>query len=261
MAARWSDEEILLLKEKYGKSTCKELKRLFGRSPIGIHIKARKLGLSSNLNKRGQFQQKYVHNEHFFKIPNILNSYWAGFIAADGCLNDSGGASSLQISLNKKDAIHLEQFRCDINSTGLVKITEYKWKVAKLRIGCASQLFLDLGQNFNITPRKTHTLLPPSLVDFNHKLAYIIGYIDGDGSIMKTKCGRNYDWISIVGTRNLLLWISSVFNELEPSKSGKTNVYKGKSMWMYSLQGPRATKILDRLRQIPTPKLERKWKR
>lgn len=30
--------------------------------------------------------KKYSYNDNYFRTPNLENSYWAGFIAADGCV-------------------------------------------------------------------------------------------------------------------------------------------------------------------------------
>ena len=34
----------------------------------------------------------YATNKEYFNIPTIENSYWAGFLAADGCLWKRGDA-------------------------------------------------------------------------------------------------------------------------------------------------------------------------
>ena len=48
----------------------------------------------------------YNKNHDFFTVPNKLNSYWAGFIAADGCVT---GKHILAIKLSEKDKEHLQK--------------------------------------------------------------------------------------------------------------------------------------------------------
>lgn len=50
---------------------------------------------------------RYQKNHNFFKNKNPLNSYWAGFIAADGSISSKG--NELKIALSAKDAGHLEK--------------------------------------------------------------------------------------------------------------------------------------------------------
>lgn len=59
-------------------------------------------------------KRKYNVNDDFFESPSLLNSYWAGFIAADG--NLSGNYRKLNIGLAKKDKCILEQFLKDIGA-------------------------------------------------------------------------------------------------------------------------------------------------
>lgn len=53
---------------------------------------------------------KIKHNTEFFKEPNTLNSYWAGFIAADGCIQQykDNRQPTLAINLKSSDINHLE---------------------------------------------------------------------------------------------------------------------------------------------------------
>src|SRR4051812_24393698 len=46
----WSDAQLTLLREQAGKTPLEELASKLGRSPMGTHLKARSLGLSTAMN-------------------------------------------------------------------------------------------------------------------------------------------------------------------------------------------------------------------
>lgn len=46
-------------------------------------VKRHMLKIGVILRTKSQYKKVYSYNEQFFSKPNVLNSYWAGFIAAD----------------------------------------------------------------------------------------------------------------------------------------------------------------------------------
>lgn len=62
---------------------------------------------------RSEAARKYELNEHIFDSINEHSAYWAGFIAADGCL---AGRGTLNIGLAERDIGHLYKFRDFIES-------------------------------------------------------------------------------------------------------------------------------------------------
>lgn len=91
---------------------------------------------------------KYLLNKTFFRDFNELTCYWAGFIAADGCLRQNW--RTLNFCLNAKDIEHLESFSKDIGDfrDRLIKLGLPKNKIAKqgniysLRYGGSSAKFI-----------------------------------------------------------------------------------------------------------------------
>lgn len=220
-----------------------------------------------------KFIRRYNFNHSFFATPTVLNSYYAGFIAADGYIHEERKVMTVQI--NQQDRIFLENIKKDTFHEGKI-LGPYKDDIIRLDFNCSQQICQDLKNSFNITGRKTFTLQPPKIQD-ELALAYIIGYIDGDGSICnaRTKYWSKKDlnfrtsyWISlqITGTKNLLNWIKLIFDAMEPyGKYGMANVYlrkentKGQKIYSYRLGGQRALRVLRRLKNISVPKLDRKW--
>lgn len=127
--------------------------------------------------------KKHNKNTDFFSKPNLLNSYWAGFIAADGHISQDNGVI---IALAIKDIEHLEKFKACIEYSGQIRRYKHNTSYGKLnycRVSVyAKKLCQDLGKNWKIVPNKTKTLEFPSGMDKDVVMAYILGYIDGDGS-------------------------------------------------------------------------------
>jgi hypothetical protein len=130
----------------------------------------------------------YSCNENFFAEDTEASFYWAGFIAADGCLLDKHNILNLALSLD--DNLNLEKFKLSLCAENpihdyLVKSTRLNycdsWK-SEIKI-CSASIWNSLHR-FNITPRKTHTLEFPEWL-LQHKMVnhFMRGYFDGDGSV------------------------------------------------------------------------------
>jgi len=162
---------------------------------------------SCNANK---VRKHYNKDDNFFHIPNLLNSYWAGFIAADGCVEEAkkNNAERISFGLIHTDAKHLEQFVKDASYDGSVKVYENRRK-AILHI-TSHQWAEDLRQNYSISSRKSLTFIPPEL-SLENSQAFLVGLIDGDGCIRKDKWDRVV--LSIIGTTETAEWCMSVFKQ------------------------------------------------
>lgn len=195
-------------------------------------------------------------DEDYFAIPNLENSYWAGFIAADGYISQQDGRSrQLIIGLEASDGHHLEKIK---KSIGAGKVIEYKSKsskngktyfVARYRVS-SDKICKDLEENFGVMTRKTFTLERPEL-DGDLAYAFIAGYIDGDGSYRRD---RSRPRLTIVGTRDILSWIGVVC-EINKSPRPDGNIFR------YDITGDQAINIRDSFRDLNLPLLERKKNR
>jgi hypothetical protein len=179
----------------------------------------------NNLRHLKTVKSKYSCDHYFFSRNNEQSFYWAGFIAADGCVfkrnNDS---KQLIISLAEKDLHHLNMFKNHINYDGIISssttkhsLTNPKWNDSKkntLSIASA-QLFEDL-KRFNIIPNKTLVYSMPKWL-ISHELAnhFIRGYFDGDGCIWFHKGLTPKAGIEFRGTLDMLNQIKLVLeNEI-----------------------------------------------
>jgi len=214
-------------------------------------------------DSRSKAKTIHVHDHSFFSVPNLTNSYWAGFIAADGNVPDE---RHLYIKLSAKDSGHLEKFHRDIGYTGPVYYGEREafGKMAKhcsTFLANAERVVYDLEHNFNITQRKSLTLLPPTGLKDSCSLAYLKGYIDGDGHL-KIQPPRYR--IGACGTEQTLTWIKEWFDRLSPSVSANGLISSVRKMYTantfyYEVGAGRAERIIASLRTIKTPHLHRKW--
>lgn len=197
---------------------------------------------------------KYKFDKLFFQKPSMINSYWAGFIAADG--NVAFNRNTINIDLATKDRNHLVRFREDVN--GNFKIEDRDRGVrgiqSRIRVDCKDWKN-DLCSVYNITPRKTLTLKPPTLDNFL-SLCFLAGYIDGDGSISN-------GYIHIVGTRDLLLWTKQIVDKIFPSDipNRQCNVRKVKhaNCYEFTIGGHRSRRLVSIIRTLPIPVMYRKW--
>ena len=236
------------------------------RDSVLFHL--RKNNIPRRSSQEGHI--KHFFNRAYFTTPNINNCYWAGLIAADGCLTKSNKTYALALSHSIKDKIILKAFQKAINFTGNISETTnhsgFSNNSTFSRISLNNidnDIFKDLNKYWNITPRKTFTLKPPAdYITDDLALAYIIGYTDGDGCCNYHKNRNNcYFAVKLLGTRAVMLWINEkLTNEVPPINNRVVNVNKYNNTFSLEYHGQRAELIHKRLRSIPLDfRLPRKW--
>jgi hypothetical protein len=205
-------------------------------------------------------RRQYSVNDDFFSSPTPLNSYWAGFIAADGCVHEDKYSKWLEISIDYKDIDHVARFCEDVEYNGPIARYDHIVRV----VIYSKQIVNDLERHFNITQRKSLTLRRPHLSDIN-SLAYIIGYIDGDGCIYIKD--NKYLGLNVVGTTDVLEFMIERFktmttwpthcrqSSIRPATNCKTNITK-----QYAIVGDHCKTILSKLNAMDVPKMSRKWR-
>ena len=141
---------------------------------------------------------RYSVNHNFFQIPNNINCYWAGILAADGNISNN----RVRLYLHQKDCQHIQNF---------ISALESNYKLYTYRTACgvemsSSQMVTNLYTVYNITPKKSLTLLPPNLTNEDHIRSFIRGYMDGDGciSVQQKRC-----YVGFCGTQNMMKWIKN----------------------------------------------------
>lgn len=150
----------------------------------------------NNLTNTRTVNSKYYCDHRFFSRDTEESFYWAGFIAADGCVYKKNKNRRLIISLAEKDQKHLECFKRQIQFDGPISksITKHShknsnWKDSvKLTVSVSSSQFFEDLKRFNIIPAKTHVYtFPEWLIDHKYVNHFMRGYSDGDGSFFHDK--------------------------------------------------------------------------
>lgn len=245
---KWDETSIDIVRELYGKIPVKEIRRLHlpEFTEAAIRCCAKRISVTNESNRI-----KYSHDENFFSTRTPISDYWAGFIAADGCVYS--GESTIGIHLCIDDREHLVRFANDTEFTGVVD-DRPKENSSRVRIHSAKKWIRDLRSNYNITERKSLNLTFPCL---DNPFPFILGYIDGDGYI---GIDNGYLCFSMVGTCAFLSSVKDVFDAQFPGTKRLAIVGKADAnLFRYGIKGVRALKILSYLLSLPVPKLGRKW--
>lgn len=246
-------KEELISMIKSGKSTT-EIAKHFNFTNECIRQNLIKWGIVSKIEKK-----KYTHNESFFKEPNELNCYFAGLIAADGCVykkfKNKNEYVYFSYGCQNCDKELIERLKINLDYNGPIR--QSRENLVEIQIARFEKNHEDLKNIFNIDYRKTYHLPPPNLKDENLIKAYIAGYIDGDGCIRYTN--KNLFTISIVGTLDLMVWMQNFFQEKFPGY--KTKLYKKNIVYYFNISGKRAINFAKYLKESPVEKLKRKWDR
>ncbi len=210
--------------------------------------------------------QKYTFDTNYFKIPNLDNSYWAGWLATDGSINSRPNTiyKTLELSLQYLDYQVVETFRQNVKYTGLVHElwnrdkTEHR---CQLRINSVeNNLSIDLERNFNIVPRKTFILQGPNITDSLMILHYLKGAIEGDGCLYHYIKENKLRLSLASASMTYLDWAQSFLNQYF-NTTGKIKE-KGPKHSAKSLEFNKRDSILisSCLSELKTPyHLSRKW--
>lgn len=161
--------------------------------------------------------RKYTFNENYFeKIDNEHKAYWLGFMYADGFIETkrNNGNQKFGITLSKEDKSHLEKFKQDLNATYEIKdyqgsgFNKENW-FSRLLI--TSQKTVDDLKKLGCVEQKTKILKFPTedQVPREYQLAFIRGYLDGDGTIYKDNTNDKY-MFGMIGTQDVVTKIHDI---------------------------------------------------
>lgn len=267
MSKRWTTEEKNTLKTLYNSKlySYSEIAIKLNRSITSIKIKCSRykiLNSETSNQMTSLSHRKYSINDLFFSIPNPLCSYWAGFMASDG--NISQKKARMTLALKTNDKHQLEKFKKDLQYTGPIKDYIYNKKDRIQYISYLTfhsyQIKKDLLKNYNLTPNKSLTLISPPNLDDTNTLAFIIGLIDGDGSIYNKKCPYgNYYAINLTGTYSICKFFKDNIDKWLNLNKGPS-IFPAKKVFKIDYGGKlKSELIFKKLKSINLPRLDRKW--
>lgn len=184
-----------------------------------------------------------------------LTYYWIGFLSADGYFNHK--QNQLVICLHEKDKEHLQKFAKFIGST--VRIIPKN----QVRVTVADEHnFPRIMKKFGFTERKTYNP-PTKLLRIKNKelfYSFFAGFIDGDGSFVKTRgnsvslgieCHSTWKIYLEMFAKQLSKLLENYKIRVRMSKRGYCTFRVGKKALLIELK-----KTIDSLN---IPVLERKW--
>ena len=251
-----NDIETIISLYNEGKSQ-RYIGRLFNQWPATISD----ILIENNIETRPF--ERIIHtdiNMDFFRdINNELNSYFLGFLYADGSV--SSDMYSVSIHINNKDIEIVEKFRDIMSPKSNIKYNNAD-NAVYIRINrkeiCEQLVKLGCG------PKKSLTLQFPDCVPDHLLHHFMRGYSDGDGSIYKVAARKSfaYSWALMAsegfantGQKKLkdILDIN-VYNEVIPTKQDGINVVK-----MVIGGNNQVEKALDWLYKDATIYLQRKY--
>lgn len=187
--------------------------KLLGISQNTIAYRCREYGIDKSTKWVGRKRQYSLDEKYFELIDTPEKAYWVGFLAADGYVNSSKGI--LELGLQRQDESHIKKFAKAINTNKPIyqKDSKYngkKYPSSLLRIN-SHKMVNDLNA-LGIIERKSLIYSPPTENQIDKGLIkyWILGYLDGDGSISIDK-NKRYS-LSFVGTMKTLSFIQKFFS-------------------------------------------------
>lgn len=271
-----TEQEIEIVKTHFNKKTLKEIMSLMPRkfTYSKFRIQTNKLGFKRDVSKI-KIPKTATYNLDYWKDLHLINCYLAGHIAADGCLMNGKQGNRLSVFAAIKDESMIDCYIKELNYKGKKEIRENTgfgsksgvYKYCKITFCSFDKNASYLKHYFNLEPRKTERLGPTNISNTYLNMAYLIGLLDGDGSIYSHK-DETYKTISIfLGScsKSIIEWMRDLlFQNFPPSNySNQTpsnlSFHKNNNIWSFGIAGLRAAVIINYLRQFPVPKLARKW--
>lgn len=234
------------------------IKNGVGRDAVGNILRRFEVPIREYTGER-KSNQIWEWNRDFFNEYTPLVAYWAGFLLADGNINDKGNVLALVIQ--GKDLEHLESF-CDaveVSKDAIYKDKKYDAYGVHLHYKRLREQLLPWG----ITPRKSKTfnlpyfdMLYPELVPH-----FLRGWIDGDGNVYRY--GRSARIRVASGNNASLEWFSESLRFL--GYDGHLAIYAVKSKkypdnYMWYVGGAlQVAKVCDLLQVDTSFCMRRKW--
>lgn len=208
-----SDKMVMQMYEDYknGMSSI-SLSHKYKINPSTIISNFKRVGLKIRSNKENSRRYTIDHN-YFNSIDTEAKAYFLGFIYADGyVICTDAGQKSIGIALAKRDREILEKFNKYTNSSYPIKeyksIGGYSKGSKYVRLFITSDTMFDDLVNHGVFENKTNILKRPTTIPAHLERHFIRGYMDGDGSIYKTKNPYGFDYhVSFVGTDDVLTYI------------------------------------------------------
>jgi hypothetical protein len=267
---KWEEKDSIKLKELCDLGTMKyaDMTTFFpNMSKHYIAKKAQQLGIKNKF-----LAHKYNFDKNFLKNNQYEVYYWFGLLFADGCFVKSGNSVYLTWSCAIVDRPLMEKFRDWIK--GDMPIKDYyveNDKYKKVKGGWHSRInvqltpiYAEIVEKFGELSVKTYRGVEPKTDSLELKLAFIRGYLDGDGcvSVHKKKNALTLGFVS--SAHQILEWILEIEKGLNlpyfyVNRRPRISSHKETKARRLRFNGLAAIYLFEILRKAPVSILERKW--
>jgi len=198
---------------------------------------------------------KFV-DETVFSVYNEESCYWAGFLAADGCIDVNG---TIRIELGGRDVEHVKLFKTFCKSEHDISYSATK---NAYKIGFCSKTIKDnLLMNFSVSVDKTHNLVLPIFTEEYYYACYFRGFFDGDGCFSEFFNNRPTASYRVFLTNGSLGFLEESLDLLRSLKvvSGGSIVKKSANCWHIQFAIKDTTSFLNWIYSAKGSKLPRKY--
>lgn len=216
-------------------------------------IRSALLGSGSEIRSKNDQCFADSKNRNLYKYFDVIDSrskaYWLGFILADGSVFSTKG--TMEIGLALKDVDHLQSFASIFGE-------DVSRNRNRCRYSIYSSYFCKRLIGLGIVPRKTYiddtTIFDNIPNEFMN--SFILGFMDGDGSVYMDKRRNNYIVVNFSGRKSILGRIKDILVNSLGVNANK--IGRQKSIYKLEWSGNQADMVLDWLYRDSLVKLERK---
>ena len=199
--------------------------------------------------------KKYIVNDQFFETDGFEQGYYAGILAADGCIVGNN-ANAISWSVQRRDRVVLEQFKSALNYTGVIRdYLSHGYPQSNLTI-TSSRLVNSLRDKYLLTPRKSLTLEPPEILDLDTRNGFVKGLIDGDGTI--GVYNGNELSMGICGTKPVVNFVLSEWERVTGESFSRAYKSGNRQLWAAKISNTKARRVFMYYSHLPLG-LNRKW--
>jgi hypothetical protein len=214
---------------------------------------------------------KYLDHT-IFDIYTKESCYWAGFLAADGCIDING---TISFELKEEDSNSITDFKSFCKATHDIT---YNSKTRASRIRFVSRKIADdLKYNFSVGIDKTHNLEVPLLSELWQYAAYYRGFFDGDGCFSEFFNNRPTASYRVFLTSGSLVFLEETLLLLRSYSVIRGGSIQKKAAncwhiqlaikdsdtflkWIYSIEGPYLVRKYNKYNSIIVQGNRAKWK-
>lgn len=227
------------------------------------------------------FVNKFKYNKYYYDYKKLIDEsldlyYWFGWLFADGCiLKNTEKSVGLHWQCSSIDEEYLYKFKDWIKGEMPIKRVFVSNDKYKTKIGgwhskiyfSISEIYPQIKSKFGDLESKLYRGSPPATTEIEKKIAFICGYINGDGCISVHKKKKTLTIGFVSSAPAILEWILSFVNELNlpnalhPNQKTKINITSPSYTKAKRLRfnGVKAIYLYEILKCCPIPIMTRKW--